>query len=122
MTTSNANPAFYRQNYMDAKTYEIVSENGDVFTVSELDPLSESLQRFLEELTLFEIVDYDGRQFTTIIYEKYGTTSLWWLVLLVNGLLSRTELRVGMALKFPILQEVQNAKMKLPIVRDTVLV
>lgn len=44
---------------------------------------------------------------TSMSYEVYGTTSLWWLILRVNGIMHPDELNDGEKLKIPSLDAVK---------------
>lgn len=103
------NPNYFRANFMDQVTYTIVGTNGEQVEFTDCDPLSPQLQLLLENLTHFEVVKYTGQQFTTLVYNKYGNTTLIWLVLLVNGFMSRTELRSGMMVRWPLQSQIDAA-------------
>jgi hypothetical protein len=114
MSSTVGNDRYLRSNYCASASYDVIDSNG-VRTIRELDPLSPKFHEFLERLTAYDIVEYKGQQFTTMVYQYYGNTTLIWLVLLYNGLLSRTELRVGMMLKFPYLAQIHEALEYLPV-------
>lgn len=100
--TTNYDPDYLRSNFCDAISYPVVNTDGSIGIIKELDPYSLDIHRLMESLTLFTSLKYTGQQFTTMVYNVYGNTTLIWLVLMYNGLLSRTELRTGMVLKFPL--------------------
>ena len=107
--TTNCNPNFFRSVVNASVSYNIVNADGSITAISELDPFSDTIHNFVNSLTVFEQLQYNGENFTLTVYKNYGTTTLIWLVLMVNGLLSRTELRPGMVLKWPLLANIQAA-------------
>jgi hypothetical protein len=104
--STNCAPTYFRANMMDLVTYPIVNANGSVSQFTERDPFTLMLHLFIEKLTVFQVEKYTGQQFTTLVYKKYGNTTMIWIVLMVNGLLSRTELRSGMMLRWPIKEQI----------------
>lgn len=112
--STNANPIYFRATFMTQVTYDIIDQNGDLDSFTELDPFSEQLMDLVDSLTRFTIIRWTGQQLTTLVYNAYGNTTLIWLVLMCNGMVSRTELRNGMMLRLPYLSDinawqVQNA-------------
>ena len=116
--TTNCDVAYFRSNFLQNIAYPVINTDGSVGAVREVDPFSSDLHRLLEKLTLFTTQTYTGQQFTTMVYKAYGNTTLIWLVLLYNGLMSRTELRPGMVLKFPLKEQVdqyiRDSKVSIP--------
>ena len=104
MPTTNYNPAFARAGFLSEIKYEVPFYNQ---TVVELDPLSPQIHEFINGLTEFSNHSYVGEQLTTICNDYHKTTTSVWIVLMVNGLLSRTELQPGMILKIPTLENMQ---------------
>lgn len=105
ITTTHFLPELARSEFMSVVTYTVPYYD-DV--VVEIDPLSPKLHDFVNALTSFYEYPYAGQQLTTIAYEYHRTTTTVWLILMVNGLLSRTELMPGMILKIPDLNDIQK--------------
>jgi hypothetical protein len=104
--STNVNTAYFRANFLDEITYDIVDTNGMLNSFTELDPFSLDIHLLVDSLQRFTTVKWTGQQLTTLVYATYGNTTLIWLVLMCNGMLSRTELRMGMILKFPFLADI----------------
>lgn len=51
---------------------------------------------------------YDGKPLTTISYQLYGTTSLWWILLLINGYAHPDEIQRGAVLLVPNAVDIQK--------------
>ena len=51
---------------------------------------------------------YDGKPITTIAYQLYGHTSLWWVLLLINGYAHPDEIQRGAILLVPSAQDIQK--------------
>lgn len=105
--STKVNSQYFRANFENTVTYDVITNIGTLESFTELDPLSESLHDFVDSLSRFIIKRWTGQQFTTMVYEVYGNTTLIWLVLMCNGMVSRTELRRGMLVRFPYLEDIQ---------------
>jgi hypothetical protein len=116
--TTNCDADYFASTFHDSVSYNVINTDGSVGTVREIDPFSVNIHRLMENLTLFTTQTYTGQQFTTMVYKVYGNTTLIRLVLLYNGLLSRTELRPGMVIKFPLKEQIdefiRNTKTAIP--------
>jgi hypothetical protein len=107
--STNCDPDYFRSGLMDTVSYTVYNNDGSVGQITECDPLTEKFHQIIGSFTRFETERYTGQQFTTIINRKYGSTTPIWLVLVVNGLFSRTELRSGMMVRYPLKEDVDAA-------------
>ena len=87
---------------VEPTTYEMAQK-------AELDPLSPEIHDFIDSLNEFTMVTWQGQQITTLCQLHHGTVTTIWIVLMVNGMLSRTELRNGMELRFPTPAALRNS-------------
>ena len=106
MPTTNYNPNFARSNFLREVSYYVPYYDSNVV---ELDPLSPEIHDFIERLTEFTDHSYIGEQLTTLCFQYHRCTTTVWIVLMVNGFLSRTELQPGMIIKFPTLNAINVA-------------
>jgi hypothetical protein len=114
-------PQYFRANFMTQVTYKILDPTtGAPTPYTELDPLSDTLQTLVDSLQTFTLSRWTGQQFTTLVYQAYGNTTLIWLVLMVNGMISRTELRKGMIIRWPVMVEIQAAMNSLTLAANSV--
>lgn len=100
MPSNNYNANFLRTTLMNEIRYDEYRQ-GDIKLIEELDPLSPEIHEFISDLSVFADYTYIGEQLTTVCNRYHGCTTTVWIVLMVNGLMSRTDLRVGMVLKIP---------------------
>lgn len=105
MPTTNYNPLLARANFMEKVEYKDYYHDA---WIEELDPLSPEIHEFISALSQFRNYSYAGEQLTTICNQAHGTTTTVWIVLMVNGLLSRTDLRIGMILKIPTIDNIRQ--------------
>lgn len=83
------------------------AENMGTFTTSLgdmwVDPLDPALTKIIEKLSkdLEQITYVSGTPLTTISFERYDTTSAWWLILYINGYMHENEISDGAPLKVP---------------------
>lgn len=63
-----------------------------------IDPLDPRVQKLLKGQIAGYIV-YSGQAITTISYNAYRTTTLYWLILMVNGYLFAEDIPYGTKLK-----------------------
>ncbi len=96
-------------------------ENMDTFVTSYgdqwVDPLTPRItdlqEVFQDSLTQYKYIG--GKPITTVSYELYGTTSAWWIILYLNGIMHPDEMSDGMTLKVPTPEAIQS------LTRDTVV-
>jgi len=55
-----------------------------------------------------EYVFREGDRFPTLVYKAYGTTTIGWIVIYYNGLMSPLELIGGMTFRFPNKEQVDK--------------
>lgn len=72
-----------------------------------IDPLSPEIQK-IKRLNKSEMraVRFDGKPITTISTQIYGTTSLWWVLLLINGYAHPEEIQRGAVLLVPNISDI----------------
>lgn len=115
MATTNANPQYYRSNFMD-KVFD--PQTG----YEEVDPLSPRIHEIINGITSWQIHPYKaGERLTTIANFYHGTTSTWWIILMFNGLVSTMELQPGMLLKIPSLSQFREARQRTATVVPTIV-
>lgn len=100
--STEARSEFFRTGMMRQVEYSAIHPTLLILNqVVERDPLSPEIHEFIDSLYEFSIYEWGGEQITTVCQKYHGTTTTIWIVLMVNGLLSRTELRRGMVLRIP---------------------
>lgn len=105
MPTTNFVETYRRSRFLDEITYYVPYYDEQVI---ELDPFTPYIHEFISRLTVFTSVTYMGEQLTTLCHRYHGTTTTRWIVLMVNGLMSQTELRNGMNLQVPTVENMQE--------------
>lgn len=106
MPTTHYNENFARSKFLREVEYYVPYYDQ---TVVELDPLSPEIHEFINRLTEFTQHTYIGEQLTTLCHKYHNSTTTIWMVLMVNGFMSRTELQPGMTLQIPTLTTINNA-------------
>lgn len=102
MPSNNAARTYYRKNFLGKVKRPFDQEVPD--------PLSQKLLDLVENIPTYKVHMYSADEtFTTLVYRAYGSTSLWWLVLLYNGLFSPLDLMPGMVINFPDKRAVDEA-------------
>lgn len=51
---------------------------------------------------------YKGEKFTTLVYNAYGTTTIYRIVLMFNGFMHPYEIEIGETIKYPYPSELNN--------------
>lgn len=115
MTTTTYNPKYRRDAYLSrvdiTSGYDILFKGGDRDVV--LDELDQSIVEIMYAIKSYTpYMMKQGEVFTTIVYNFYGTTTPWWVVLMYNGLCTPMQIQPGMVLKFPNLRDVDSFLMK----------
>lgn len=93
--STNYDPAFARTKFMET----VVAT--DYEAKEWVDPLDPRLLNLLSHDTPFTKYTYNSESMTTLSYLNYGTTSLWWLILMFNGFLHPHDIPSGYELKIP---------------------
>jgi len=65
------------------------------------DPLSPAVIGLRKAVTKYSTITYRGEPITTICRNEYNTTTIWWIVLMYNGYIHPSEIKVGSLLKLP---------------------
>lgn len=74
-----------------------------------IDPLDSRLTRILSGRIPYTEIKYAKKKpLTTISMEFYRTTSLWWIILRMNGYLHPHDIPDGASLKLPSLRYIQS--------------
>lgn len=92
--STNYAEEFTRSNFMAEVPSELDGTNW-------IDPLDPRLIAIFKEQTPYEEYKYSSESITTLSYQFYSTTSLWWLILMFNGFLHPHDIPPGYALKIP---------------------
>lgn len=99
LLSSRENPLFRRENFMDVVPSPKYGE------APWIDPLSPKLMKLMQAARIATYHPYRGEPGTTISFKYYDTTSLAWLICMVNGFLFFEEVPVGHKLKILDLSE-----------------
>ena len=112
MPTTNYNPRYDFVNFL--AEYDITSASARLFDPGAVEQAPDFLDQNLVELMyslrlggLYTVRQYES--LTTIVYNAYGNTTLWWVVLMFNGLETSMQLQPGMQLKLPTLDSINAA-------------
>lgn len=97
--TSNINPLYQKKNFQPIITIDGINYR---------DTLAQKYVDFIPRLTAFATFIYTGEQLTTISYRFYGTTTLWWLILMFNGYYHWMEIDPGTILRIPSKVEIDS--------------
>lgn len=95
---------------------DLFDEPDNKFNMPWVDPLSTQFQRLarLNKKTM-ESVKYDGQPITTLSYKTYGTTSLWYIILLVSGYAHPHEIPIGAKLLLPRIEDIDKILKQQPV-------
>lgn len=87
-------------------------ENSDleIFQEPWYDPLDSKITGMLDSSRTVKTHRYSGEAITTISYKHYGTTSLWYAILMFNGFSHVDEIPRGYDIKIPEVANSQAAK------------
>lgn len=103
------NPAYARSKFITE--IEIINNFQSEKTVDLLNP---KLGKLINSLTIFSTRQYQtNEKIVNISYSVYGTTSLWWIIIIATGLIHPYEIPVGTLLYLPNLTELVEAINKL---------
>jgi nucleoid-associated protein YgaU len=97
--TTNADPKYYRDNFEPVVRVRPRDWRLDALAFSYTE-----LVNFISQTQQYMVVG--DEQITTIAYRFYGTTSLWWVILLYNGINHPLDIEGGTLLLIPSKQEV----------------
>lgn len=102
LLSSRENPLFRRENFMD------VVESNIYGAPPWIDPLSPRLMQLAQAGKVAAYHTYRGEPGTTISFKYYQTTSLAWLICMVNGFLFFEDVTYGHKLKIIDLSQVSD--------------
>ncbi len=75
-------------------------ENGQIDFL--VDMLHHKTLSAIRRIDNFSMVKYDGiTHITTLSFQKYGTTSFWWAIMIYNGFIHPLEIEPGIIIKLP---------------------
>lgn len=106
--STNSTASLLRANVLNEVSNKI-TEALDLFDVPNhrfnkkwVDPLNPTFKRLrrLKKKDM-QAVTYDGKPITTVAFQAYGTTSLWWVLMYVNGHVHPHEIPRGSVLYIP---------------------
>lgn len=94
----------YDQGYERSKFMTIITSDYDGSLW--IDPLDQNLLNILAGDISYDIFSYRSESITTISYNYYKNTSLWWLIVMFNGFIHPHEIPSGYKLKIPKLEHI----------------
>jgi hypothetical protein len=103
--STHENQSFSRSKFMDS---EVVYDENLGKNVEIMNFVNYNLVGLIKNLQNYKIIQYKGEPITTISYREYETTSLWWLILLVNGLRFPSEMVQGQDLIIPSYSQINS--------------
>ena len=79
------------------------------------DPLTSSFYADIKALPLSGFFVIQGEEFRpdAIAHKIYGNTQYWWALLIYNGLSDINELVAGLSIRYPSLEDLEDAYFKL---------
>lgn len=96
--STNYNPKYSIVRLTPIHEYEY--DNGFVENIPDM--LNWKLAVLLKAIQNWAPYEYDGtKPITTIAYETYGTTTVWWIILMYNGFMHPLEMQPGIVIKIP---------------------
>ncbi len=96
---------FYNPQYALSNILGVVTIKG----IDYLDMLDPRIIKFINSVKNFQITVYDSSvPLTTLAYQIYGTTTLYWTILVFNGYFHELEIPVGAVLKLPNLNDFKD--------------
>lgn len=104
LQSTNYSKSYDSANYMRVHNVaELDALLTSVKQVSLLDMLDQNLIDLIYSLRTGQTVMIaQGTNLTTLAYKHYGTTTLWWVILLYNGLFHPMQLQAGMSINIPL--------------------
>ena len=96
----------YDQNFERSKFMDVVTSADDASLW--IDPLDPRILNIIAGEIPYDIFSYRSESITTISYQYYSTTTLWWLIVMFNGFLHPHEIPSGYKLKIPKLSYIMN--------------
>lgn len=98
--STNYSSSYLLPNYMHP--VELLEEDYDESVDLFLDIYDHKLFSFLNTVTRWYYHRWDGtKKITTLAYETYGNTTVWWIIPLFNGYTHYLEIPYGTILRIP---------------------
>lgn len=114
LLSSNVNTAYLRTKLMPAVTHKLQAaldltyEPDSKFNKQWIDPLSPVFRQLRKlDKDAMQRFTYTGQPITSVAYQLYGTTSLWYVLLSVNGYAHPHEIPKGAVLYVPNLRDLE---------------
>lgn len=104
MLSTHMNNKYFRSKFMGSE--EIYTNAGEKIEV--LNFVNFKLAKVINKLNNSKIIKYKGEPITTVSYREYGNTSLWWIIVMVNGAIFPDDLISGQDLVIPDLKELNQ--------------
>lgn len=97
---------FYNSQFSRGNLISFTTVEGEV-VINLFDPL---LNKAMSQIKNYQVYSYSEiDKIVNISYQAYGTTSLWWAILLFSGLIHPYEIPSGYVLKIPDLSDLISA-------------
>lgn len=115
LLSTNVNTAYLRTRLMPSVTHKLKAaldltyEPDSKFNKQWVDPLSPVLLKLRKlDKGAMQRITYTGQPITSLAYQLYGTTSLWYVLLLINGHAHPQEIPNGAVLYVPNLRDLEG--------------
>lgn len=97
-----ATTTYYNAQYARGNLISFVTVNG----VKQINIFDPRILKAVLQIQSYQTYTYsDGDKIVNISYQAYATTSLWWVILMYNGLIHPYEIPIGYLLKIPDMSE-----------------
>lgn len=93
--SSAENPMFRREKFM------AVVPSKEYGGTAWIDPLDPRILTLVKKATVAGQIEYRGQPATSISFQAYKNTTLYWLILMFNGYLFAEDIPYGTKLKIP---------------------
>lgn len=91
------------------KQLDLTYEPGSKFNKDWIDPLSREMRSLLRlDKSKMQRMVYTNQRITSLAYDLYGNTSLWYPILLINGYCHPHEIPSGAVLYLPTLSDLNT--------------
>lgn len=97
--------SFYVEKYARSKFMVIETQNTDTY----IDFFSDKSIKMVQNLQRHSLHTFTaGQKLTKISYDYYGTTTLWWVILVYNGFFHPLEVPYGIVLLIPYIADIDE--------------
>lgn len=97
---------FYNPKYVRSRFVVLTDVDG----TPTIDVFASKVREILERIKGYSTYTFSNMdKLVTISYRAYGTTSLWWLILVFNGFIHPYDIEPGTVIKIPDLFEITKA-------------